>query len=616
MFTNISAYRFAPLTDLKPLRALLLEQCKRDQLKGTILLSTEGINLFVAGSETAIERLVGVLRTLPGLSDLTPKVSLSESQPFTRMLVRIKKEIIAFGVDGIDPGKRTSPKLPARELKAWLDEGREMTLLDTRNEYEIRLGTFRGAKSVGIEHFRDFPKASAALPDDLKQKPLVMFCTGGIRCEKAGPYLESIGFKSVFQLDGGILKYFEECGNTHYDGDCFVFDQRVGVDPSLQETSNANCFVCLTPLTAEEQQDVRYVKGVSCVYCFQSSDDRMRESIAARHAAIAKVCDPLPGAEPYIHYRPLKVPAKYAGKTVREFLSLALKHVPDAEWETEFACGRICAADRQPVDPNTRVSAGERYFHQSTLQSEPPINPQIRILYEDEVIVVLEKPAPLPVHPCGRFNRNTLQSILEKVYAPQKPHPAHRLDANTTGLLVVARTKRFASLLQPQFATGEVEKRYLALVHGHPAQDVFDCDLALSEETEHAGARRASDTGLASRTEFRVLKRNSDGTALIEARPITGRTNQIRIHLWELGFPIVGDQLYLPGKRLGNIQTGAVEDAPLCLPAKSLSFLHPLTRERVTFESELLENKPGEDFKQHWAQEGKKIEARAHGFAS
>ena len=156
---NIAAYKFLPLSDLKRARSRLLSLCREWDLKGTILLSPEGINLFVAGAEDMIDRLLVELRSWPGLADLEPKFSTTQHQPFRRMLVRIKKEIIAFGVEGIDPAKRTSPKLPAAELKRWLDEGRPVTLLDTRNDYEVKLGTFRNALPIGVEHFREFPDA-------------------------------------------------------------------------------------------------------------------------------------------------------------------------------------------------------------------------------------------------------------------------------------------------------------------------------------------------------------------------------------------------------------------------------------------------------------------------
>ena len=156
---NIAAYRFVPLTDIGPLRGRLLGLCKEWHLRGTILLSPEGINLFVAGAAESIDLLLAELRSWPGMADLQPKVSATDHQPFNRMLVRLKKEIIAFGVDEIAPGRRTSPKIPPRVLKQWLDEGRPVTLLDTRNDYEVKLGTFQNAQAIGIDHFRDFPEA-------------------------------------------------------------------------------------------------------------------------------------------------------------------------------------------------------------------------------------------------------------------------------------------------------------------------------------------------------------------------------------------------------------------------------------------------------------------------
>ena len=174
---NIAAYKFAALTDLKPLRLRLLELCQTRGLKGTILLSTEGINLFVAGGSEGIDELLVELRSIPGLEALEVKVSESAHQPFNRMLVRIKKEIIAFGVPGVDPVGRPSPKLAPKVLKAWLDEGRPLVLLDTRNDYEVKLGTFRNALAIGVDHFREFPDAVARLPEAMKDQPIVMFCT-------------------------------------------------------------------------------------------------------------------------------------------------------------------------------------------------------------------------------------------------------------------------------------------------------------------------------------------------------------------------------------------------------------------------------------------------------
>lgn len=268
-FLNIAAYKFAELQNIEALREELRSECRERGLKGSILLSPEGINLFIAGEASVVEWLLVRLRAIPGLEDLTPKYSESEDQPFNRMLVKLKNEIISFGVEGIHPARYTSPRIAPKRLKEWLDEGRPVMLLDTRNDYEIRLGTFAGAQTLGIDHFRQFPEAIRQLPEETKELPVVSFCTGGIRCEKAAPLLEREGFKEVYQLEGGILKYFEECGGAHYDGECFVFDHRVGVDPALKETGSELCFACQEPLKPAELLDPRYVIEVSCPYCFK-----------------------------------------------------------------------------------------------------------------------------------------------------------------------------------------------------------------------------------------------------------------------------------------------------------------------------------------------------------
>jgi RluA family pseudouridine synthase len=587
--TNISCYRFARMDGLKSLRDELISFCKQRTLKGTILLAPEGINLFVAGSAEGIEELLGVLRALPGLEDLAPKYSLSDEQPFSRMLVRLKKEIIAFGVEGIDPAAYTSPRIEARTLKQWLDEGKPVILYDTRNDYEVKLGTFRNAIPAGIDHFRHFPEAVAALPEEMKDAPVVTFCTGGIRCEKAAPFMERAGFREVYQLEGGILKYFEEVGGDHYDGECFVFDQRVGVDPALRETGSAVCFVCQAPLTAEEQEDPRHVPEVSCPHCHRSDAEKMSERIARRHEALKRATDLLPGSVPYENRRPVRVPERLDGMTILEVLEGLFPQLPREQWLEHFAAGNVLDPRGAVAEPVQPTRAGEEWTRVFPGTIEPAVNAAIEVLYEDEAILVLNKPAPLPMHACGRFNRNTLGHFLHAAWHPEKPKPAHRLDANTSGVVVCARTRHFAKLLQPQFTRGEVEKVYLARVHGHPAEDEFTIDAPISDEPTRLGAREIEEDGQAAVTVFRVLKRNADGTSLLEARPLTGRTNQIRIHLWHADFPIVGDPVYLPEGRRGDTQTLGVGDPVMGLHAWRLSFRHPLSGERVSFEAKVPE---------------------------
>jgi len=584
--TNISTYRFAALTNLKDLREDLITACKQWELKGTILLSPEGINLFVAGAAESIELLLGKLRLIPGLEGLEPKVSISETQPFNRMLVRLKKEIIAFGVEAVRPGNYTSPKLPAKELKRWLDEGRPITLLDTRNDYEVKLGTFKGAVIPGISKFREFPNAVRELPQELKDQPVVMFCTGGIRCEKAGPFMELEGFKQIYQLDGGILKYFEECGGDHYEGECFVFDQRVGVDPGLRESDYAVCFACQTPLDVVDQEDPRFVHGVSCPSCFVSEPERMAERIAARHAALVRVSTPLPGSVPAENRRPVNIPAAHDGWHLLDALVAIFPQISRGEWEARCEAGRFVNYGGVVRAKDHIVRGGERVVQIFPPDVEPPVSADIRILHEDEAILLVHKPAPLPMHASGRFHRNTLQALLNEVYAPKYPRPVHRLDANTTGLVLFARTRHFSRVLQQQFIEGTVDKRYLVRSLGHPAEDVFFSEAPISAEPEALGTRGIDEeNGLFSRTDFRVMERCADGTSLLEVKLGTGRTNQIRVHLWQLGHPVVGDQAYLPGRQIGSTQTLTPGDPPLQLHAWKLSFVNPASGERMDFET-------------------------------
>ena len=579
---NIAAYRFAPLDELSTLRADLLAFCRSHHLRGTILLSTEGINLFVAGAQAGIDALLARLQSIQGLAQLEPKYSYTAHQPFRRMLVRIKKEIIAFGVPGIEPARRTSPKLSPQQLKAWLDEGRPLTLLDTRNDYEVKLGTFENALPAGVDNFRDFPAAVAKLPAALKDETIVMFCTGGIRCEKAGPYMESQGFRNVLQLDGGILKYFEECGGAHYRGECFVFDQRVGVDPALQETDAAQCFNCLSPLTAEEQQDARYVPGRSCPWCHRSEAEEAAQNLHRRNQAIREATHPLPGSAPAETFRPLRVPQECDGLSVLATFCRLLAHLPVDYWEEECRAGNLLDSRHQVLAATQVVRAGERLLHRLPQTTEPAVNADVTVLHEDAALIVLNKPAPLPMHPGGRYTRNTLQQILNTVYRPQKPKPAHRLDANTTGLVIAARSRHFAGRLQAQFAEGRVRKTYLVRVHGHPPADELQCDAPIGRQVRESGTRSVDPLGDPALTQFSVLQRLPDGTALLEARPLTGRTNQIRLHCEFMGLPVVGDAAY-DSQGGSPRQTLDLDEPPLCLHAWKLEFSHPVSGQAMSF---------------------------------
>ncbi|MGP1682167.1 MAG: oxygen-dependent tRNA uridine(34) hydroxylase TrhO [Giesbergeria sp.] len=236
---NIAAYRFVLVNDLEQLRAALKARGAELGLKGTILIAAEGINLFLAGTAANVEAFLQTLRSDARFASIEVKRSWSAEQPFNRLLVKIKREIVTMQRPEINPCAAPAPRLAPQELKRWLDEGREIALLDTRNRFEAELGSFENTLSLGLQSFSDFPRATPALPQELKDRPIVTFCTGGIRCEKAAPWLISQGFREVYQLDGGIRNYFEQCGGAHFRGACFVFDERVALDAGLRESGSA-----------------------------------------------------------------------------------------------------------------------------------------------------------------------------------------------------------------------------------------------------------------------------------------------------------------------------------------------------------------------------------------
>ena len=235
---NISSYKFVSITDAPALREVLLARATALKLKGTILLAEEGINLFLAGPADDVRGFVAQLHTDARFADIVPKESWSDTQPFKKMLVKVKGEIIRMNHPAIQPAQGRAPAVSPATVKRWLDQGhddngRPVVTLDTRNDFEVDEGTFEGAIDWRITKFTEFPDALRSHLDDLKDKTVVSFCTGGIRCEKAAILMREEGLEHVYQLEGGILKYFEETDGSHYHGGCFVFDERRALGADL-----------------------------------------------------------------------------------------------------------------------------------------------------------------------------------------------------------------------------------------------------------------------------------------------------------------------------------------------------------------------------------------------
>lgn len=268
---NVAFYKFFhPQQEWAPLRAPIREKMKSHNIKGTILLSTEGINASLTGIAENLDTFLPWLLHTIGIQNIVLKSSLSKKTPFTRALVKIKKAIVtAPGSTPISLPEDSAPYLSPEKFHQWLAEGKKIIVLDTRNDYEFDIGHFKDSKHLGTKHFAHFEKDLEKTPTGWKDTPIVTFCTGGIRCEKAAPLMLKKGFREVYQLDGGILNYFKKMGRGFFEGGCFVFDYRVALNEKLEPTGDAMCFTCQAILSPEEQRSPHYQAPKHCPHCFE-----------------------------------------------------------------------------------------------------------------------------------------------------------------------------------------------------------------------------------------------------------------------------------------------------------------------------------------------------------
>ncbi len=276
-------YKFVSLEDFKEIQPRLLEKCQEAGIKGTLLLAHEGINGTVAGSRAGIDSVLDYLRSDPRLSDLDWKESFCEENPFYRMKVRLKKEIVTLGIPGVDPNHIVGTYVDPKGWNAIISDP-EVIVVDTRNDYEFEIGSFKHAIDPQTETFREFPSYVTKNLDPKKNKKVAMFCTGGIRCEKASAYMLAEGFEEVFHLKGGILKYLETIPQEEslWEGECFVFDGRVGVTHGLEEGQYDQCYGCRHPITEDDKESEKYMLGVCCPKCFDKTTDGQKKRFADR----------------------------------------------------------------------------------------------------------------------------------------------------------------------------------------------------------------------------------------------------------------------------------------------------------------------------------------------
>ncbi|NRD74449.1 rhodanese-related sulfurtransferase [Shewanella sp. VB17] len=276
-------YKFVSLPHFESLQKPLLAEMENSGIKGTLLLANEGINGTVAGSQVAIDNLLVWLAEQPSLDKIVHKFSFDDEMPFYRTKVKLKKEIVTMGIEGIDPLKVVGTYVKPKDWNQLISDP-EVLLVDTRNEYEVKIGTFKNAVDPKTDTFREFPAYVKAHLDPSKHKKVAMFCTGGIRCEKSTAYLKEQGFDDVYHLEGGVLKYLEEVKpeESLWQGECFVFDNRVAVNHNLDKGQYDQCNACRMPITAAEKATEMYVQGVSCPHCFDTISDKQRERFEER----------------------------------------------------------------------------------------------------------------------------------------------------------------------------------------------------------------------------------------------------------------------------------------------------------------------------------------------
>ncbi|MDI6027280.1 rhodanese-related sulfurtransferase [Corticibacterium sp. UT-5YL-CI-8] len=286
-FRVAALYKFCRLDRFEALKTPLAEVCCSRGIKGTLLLAREGINGTVAGSETAIAELIDFLQAQPEFPGLELKFSSAEEMPFHRMKVRLKREIVTMGVEGLDPLEGKGAYVDAGDWNALIADP-ETVVIDTRNDYEVSIGTFRNALDPQTKSFRDFPAWVEQHRDELEGRKVAMFCTGGIRCEKATAYVRSLGIDDVFHLKGGILKYLEEvpAEDSLWQGECFVFDERVSVSHGLVEGEAELCRACRHPLVPAEKLSPKFEAGISCPHCFDARTDEDRARYAERQRQV------------------------------------------------------------------------------------------------------------------------------------------------------------------------------------------------------------------------------------------------------------------------------------------------------------------------------------------
>ncbi len=285
----LAFYKFTHFNSLSKLRSDLINFCDENRVLGTVLISSEGLNGTIAGHEENIDSVLRFFQNLPACKDLEYKLAFVSRMPFLKLRIRLKKEIVTMGRPEVNPNKFVGNYIKATDWNRFIEQD-DVVLIDTRNDYEVEIGTFEGSINPKTQRFRDFPDWWKKNSEKLKDKKIAMFCTGGIRCEKSTSFLVQNDHKNVFHLRGGILRYLEDVpiNQSKWKGECFVFDQRVSVSHGLEKGSYSLCFACRRPISAADKTDPKYEEGVSCRKCFNQHSLKRKDGFRERQRQLSK----------------------------------------------------------------------------------------------------------------------------------------------------------------------------------------------------------------------------------------------------------------------------------------------------------------------------------------
>ena len=594
-------YKFVRLSDVDAV-AELLRELSHDVL-GSILVAAEGINGMVAAAPAALTAFELSLTTearLHGLfTGMAFKHSACTTAPFQRMKVHSKPEVLPLGVDGVEAVGHQGIQLNPQQWRELMRQD-DVVLIDNRNHFEFRLGRFKGAVDPQVHNFRDFPAwVQAQLPIWKAQKKRVaMYCTGGIRCEKTSAWMTQLGMP-VLELEGGILNYFAQMPDAQkeWEGECFVFDNRVALNTRLEETptraedvygdasdekwrlaraqrlvSNAPVFTP-SPLTGEG-----WGGGENSEPKPSHANDLTSSPALPRQGGGSKTRAPLPtknGVGPSCIVLP-----QGPWPTIAEFLIERFSGVSKSTWQHRIQHGEVFDNYGTPITPTQRHQAGLKLYYYRHIEAEERIPFDATVLFQDDLLVVADKPHFLPVTPGGKYLQETLLVRLKQLLGIDDLTPIHRLDRETAGVVMFCTNPKARAAYAAMFARRQVVKRYEAIVAWSDNIKLPLTHHSRMEEADHFMRMREVSGTPNSETHIELM--SVDGhQAHLKLSPVTGRKHQLRVHCAGLGMPIVNDALY-PVMKPQQADDFA---QPLRLIAHSIAFTDPVTGQAREFAS-------------------------------